>query len=104
MELFRDSSAQVKARLRLRAATSLLKLSTNRLFSRLITVNFPQLALMIQDQSFQVRSNFLSKLIGHLQSRQLDPRYNMVLFMTALDPEDEIRSKVTNLNAIGGTF
>lgn len=53
---------------------------------------------MMQDQSFQVRSNFLNKLIGHLQSRQLDPRYNMVLFMTALDPEDEIRSKVINLN------
>jgi len=51
---------------------------------------------MIQDQSFQVRSNFLNKLIGHLQNRQLDPRYNMVLFMTALDPEDEIRTKVMN--------
>jgi sister-chromatid-cohesion protein PDS5 len=88
------SSAQVKARLRLYAATSLLKLSTIPMYSRLIVPKFPQLALMIQDTSFQVRYRFLTKLLGYLAQRKVDTRYSMVLFMTALDPEEEIKAKV----------
>lgn len=49
---------------------------------------------MIQDPSFQVRSRFLGKLIAYLGARKLDPRFHIVLFMTALDPEEEIRYKV----------
>lgn len=87
-------SAQVKARLRLQAANSLLKLSTIPKYSNLIVLHFPQLALVIQDQSYQVRSGFVHKLLSYLQPPQLDPRYHCVLFMTALDPEEEVRIKV----------
>jgi sister chromatid cohesion protein PDS5 len=48
----------------------------------------------MQDQSFQVRMGFLTKLITYLRDRTLHPQYHIILFLTALDPEEEIVVRV----------
>ncbi|KAG8906739.1 hypothetical protein FRB99_006230 [Tulasnella sp. 403] len=82
-------SEPTKTRVRLQAATSLLKLSTSDIYCKPITANLPLLA----DPCFHVRSRFLSKLINHLVARRLDARFNIIPFLTAHDPEKEIRDK-----------
>lgn len=85
--------AAVKAHLRLQASVALLKLSQNDLYCKIITANLPVLAVVVQDPSFHVRYAFLGKLVKYLQARKLDPRFNAVLFLTAHDPERDIRDK-----------
>ena len=48
-----------------------------------------------QDTCFDVRSLFLSKLIKYMVARKLDARFNIVLFLTAHDPEKENRDRVS---------
>ncbi|KAF8325800.1 armadillo-type protein [Cantharellus anzutake] len=82
--------AHTKARLRLQACLSLLRLATVQIYSQAINPHFVNLALLIQDPSFQVRMGFLHKIIQLLFQRKIDPRYHTVLFMTALDPDKDI--------------
>ncbi|KAG8890975.1 hypothetical protein FRB98_002995 [Tulasnella sp. 332] len=89
-----DDDARIQARMRLQAGIALLKLSFNDMYCKMITANFPLLAVMVQDSSFHVRSAFLTKLISYLASRKLDARFNVIPFLTAHDPEKEIREKV----------
>ncbi|KAG9013484.1 hypothetical protein FRB94_002559 [Tulasnella sp. JGI-2019a] len=88
-----DDDSRIQARVRLRAGIALLKLSFIDVYCKMITANFPLLAVMVQDSSFHVRSAFLNKLIGYLVSRKLDARFNVIPFLTAHDPEREIRDK-----------
>lgn len=40
---------------------------------------------------------FIDKLLGYLRSNRIVlPRYNMVLFLVAHDPEEELRLKVVH--------
>ncbi|SRR6266550_475521 len=47
-----------------------------------------------QDSCYNVRISFLSKLIPLLQSRKVPARYNVILFLTIHDPEEEVKTKV----------
>ncbi|KAG8937052.1 hypothetical protein FRC02_008159 [Tulasnella sp. 418] len=84
---------QVKSRIRLQAALSLLKLSQVSIYCKIVTAHLPLLALTVQDTCFNVRHTFLCKLTQHLALRKLDPRFNVIAFLTAHDPEKEIRDR-----------
>jgi sister-chromatid-cohesion protein PDS5 len=88
-------SAMATARLRLQAALSILKLATVEKYDRTITRNFQLLAWTMQDASWAVRNGFLEKLISYLYRGKLkSPRYNILLFLLAHDPDNENVDKV----------
>ncbi|CAA7268353.1 unnamed protein product [Cyclocybe aegerita] len=87
-----DVDDEIKSRMRLQAAISLLHLSTVEVFANAITPKFVRLACVIQDSCFNVRIAFLTKLVAFLQLRKLPPRYNVVPFLTVLDPEADTKS------------
>lgn len=93
--------APVKSRLRLQAALCVLKLAALPACDQLIDRDFLNLALVVQDACFHVRSLFLHKLLLYLNSgsgphkrRKLATRYNAIPFMAAIDPENENREMV----------
>jgi sister chromatid cohesion protein PDS5 len=55
--------------------------------------------MILQDTCFNVRNLFLHKLIGFLgnQQQKLPNNFNLILFLTAHDPEDENRELVSSL-------
>ena len=87
------SRPTVKSRLRLEAAVSILHLSSVEKFSETITPHFLDVALMIQDPCYEVREIFQDKLIRLVQGRKLPVRFNIIPFLTAHDPVDELRAK-----------
>ncbi|KAH8116096.1 armadillo-type protein [Phellopilus nigrolimitatus] len=87
----------VKSRLRLQAAWSLVQLASVEKFSEIISPNFVLLAVTIQDPCFNVRQIFLAKLTTYIATRKIPPRFNVIPFLTAHDPEDEIREKARGL-------
>jgi sister chromatid cohesion protein PDS5 len=88
------------SRMRLQAAFALLHLSTIEVYSNAITPKFARLALTVQDPCFNVRLDFLVKVLSLLQPRKIPPRFNVIPFITVHDPEDEVKnlaaSYVTN--------
>jgi sister chromatid cohesion protein PDS5 len=96
--------------MRLQAATALVQLAALPVYSDAIMPNFALLAVtmqvgyyllnpesrshVIQDPCFQVRLGFLVKIIAFLTRSATDPRFNAVVFLTAHDPEREVRDKV----------
>ena len=50
---------------------------------------------LLKDPCFEVRQLFLNKLTALITSRKLPARFNVILFLTVHDPEDEIRDKVS---------
>jgi sister-chromatid-cohesion protein PDS5 len=98
--------------MRLQAAISLLHLSTIETFANAIVSKFVRLACVIQvrivcfflffadsinclqDSCFNVRLAFLTKVILLLQTRKLPLRYNVIPFLTVLDPEPETKIMV----------
>ncbi|SGY76821.1 BQ5605_C005g03519 [Microbotryum silenes-dioicae] len=87
------------SRLRLAAAHSMLKLATCTAYSGSIARSFELLARTAQDECYEVRSGFINKLLTYLRSNRISTtaaRYNMVLFLTAHDPEVELRLSVQN--------
>ncbi|KAI5121999.1 hypothetical protein M0805_001831 [Coniferiporia weirii] len=83
----------VKSRLRLQAAWSLVQLATVDKFAEAVTQTLALLALTIQDSCFNVRQIFLAKVLTLISSRKIPPRFNIILFLTVHDPEDEIKEK-----------
>jgi len=81
--------------MRLQAAISLLHLSTVEKFASIISPKFLRLACVIQDSCFNVRLAFLTKVIALLQPRKLPPRFNVIPFLTVLDPEAETKTMVS---------
>jgi sister-chromatid-cohesion protein PDS5 len=49
----------------------------------------------MQDEIFEVRQGFVIKLIKYLSTQTLPPKFASVLFLTAHDPEVELRDTVT---------
>ncbi|KAF8582552.1 ARM repeat-containing protein [Ramaria rubella] len=84
---------KVKSRLRLLAATSLVQLAAIPVYCEAIMPNLALLAVTMQDSCFQVRMGFLVKLISYLTRNKTDPRFNTIIFLTAHDPEREVRDK-----------
>ncbi|KAJ7599219.1 armadillo-type protein [Mycena floridula] len=90
---------KVMSRMRLQSAISLLHLSTSEVYATAISPKFIRLALMIQDTCFDVRNRFLIKLVAFLTPRRLPPRYNLIPFLTVLDPEADIKNLATSFVA-----
>ncbi|KAG7091856.1 hypothetical protein E1B28_008258 [Marasmius oreades] len=82
---------KVLSRVRLQAAISLLHLSTVEVYLGALAPKFLRLALVVQDPCFEVRQTFVTKVIGMLVSHKLHEKFNTLPFLTAHDPEDEIR-------------
>ncbi|KAF8970162.1 armadillo-type protein [Flammula alnicola] len=87
-----EEDPKAKSRMRLQAAVSLLHLSTVEIFATAIMPKFLRLACVIQDSCFNVRQIFLTKLITLLQPRKLPPRYNIIPFLSVMDPETDVKS------------
>lgn len=102
-----NTPGPVKARLRLQAALCALKLAMLPACDRLIDQDLMKIAIVAQDQCFQVRSHFLHKLLlylsgrggGTTRSRRLPTRYNAIPFLVAMDPEHENREMVNTWSA-----
>ncbi|KIJ04367.1 hypothetical protein PAXINDRAFT_22347 [Paxillus involutus ATCC 200175] len=88
-------SPQVKSRMRLQAAVSLLHLSTIEAFANVISTNFIWLAITVQDPCYHVRIIFLTKLVSLLTARKLPTRFNTIPFLTIHDPEAGVRTRAT---------
>lgn len=100
------------SRMRLQAAVSLLHMSAIGVYADTLIPRFLRLAVVVQvsalrrkcllpsytiqqDSCYNVRISFLSKLISLLQSRKLPARYNVILFLTIHDPEEDVKTKVS---------
>lgn len=107
--------------MRLQAAVSLLQLSTVETYAAAMTPKFVRLALMVQvrvtsqssimfadlagqlqDSCFNVRYIFLTKLVALLHVRKLPERYNVIPFLTVLDPESEVKGLVRKMHNLPG--
>ncbi|TCD68846.1 hypothetical protein EIP91_009560 [Steccherinum ochraceum] len=88
-----NDDPKIKARLRLQAAVSSLRLATVEKLHEDIRQNFVPLALTIQDPCYQIRMVFLNKLISMLSKVQLPPSYNIIPFISIHDPEADVISK-----------
>ncbi|KAF9255405.1 hypothetical protein L218DRAFT_884207 [Marasmius fiardii PR-910] len=82
---------KVLSRIRLQAAVSLLHLSTEEVYAGALIPKFLRLALIVQDPCFEVRLGFVTKTINLLVANKLHERFNIIPFLTAHDPEDEVR-------------
>ncbi|KAH9941134.1 armadillo-type protein [Epithele typhae] len=82
-----------KARMRLQAATALLKLSVVRSFAEEINKHFARIAITVQDRVYNVRMTFLLKLLGLLSRSKLPSHYNVTPFLCVHDPEEDIKDK-----------
>ncbi|KAJ4463966.1 armadillo-type protein [Lentinula edodes] len=88
-----EEDRKALSRIRLQAAISLLYLSTVPAYADALAPKFVRLALTIQDTCFNVRMSFLQKLVPLLWHRKLPAKYHLILFLTAHDPEEDIKQK-----------
>ena len=95
-ELSTDNTtpATYKPRLRLRASFLLLKLcsSSKALENLLEPADFNSLALVVQDQTPQVRSTFATKLKKYLGQSKLTQRFYTPLFLLAYEPSASLKN------------
>ncbi|CAE6457598.1 unnamed protein product [Rhizoctonia solani] len=91
-----DYDPRIKARLRLQAAVSLLKMSSVETYGNVVLKNLIMLAITLQDTSFRVRSELLNKFTLLCINRKLGPNFYVLTFITAHDPEREIRERARN--------
>jgi sister chromatid cohesion protein PDS5 len=94
------------SRLRLAAATSLLKLAQEPRFNEKIKpVIFNNLAVVTQDVVFKVREGFVKKLIKYLGQNKLAKRFFTPLFLLAFEPVLELKASTESwLRARGQSF
>ncbi|KAF8899783.1 armadillo-type protein [Gymnopilus junonius] len=86
-----DEDPKYKSRMRLQAAISLLHLSTVEIYASAMSPKFVRLACVMQDSCFNVRLAFITRLISFLLPRKIPPRYNVIPFLSVLDPEPDTR-------------
>ncbi len=83
-----DARAVDRSRLRLAAATGLLKLCTQPTYARLLTPAQAQTLLFTaQDSCVRVRTAFLAKLHAHLLALRLPLSFAVGLCLSATDPD-----------------
>jgi hypothetical protein len=89
--------------MRLQAGTSLLRLAGVKAYADVITqtATFVDLALVAQDEQHEVRKQFVKTLLMLLVARTLSPKFNVVVFIVAHDPEPEIPNMVSDVGMIG---
>lgn len=95
-----------KARLRLAAATELLKLSCVRFLEPMLTpIDFNRLTKVVQDENSEVRSTFGVALRKHLGSGALNIRFYSLAYLYAFEPSKETKeAMVTWLKARSAYF
>lgn len=89
-----NTPAPARSRMRLQAATCVLKLARQPAYDACIGREYQDLAFTVQDESFNVRSRVLHKLLTYLRTRRIDSRFLAMAFLAAYDPEEENRSMV----------
>lgn len=91
----KDTPTYHTSRLRLLAAQSILKLSTNKILDGLLShVDFNRLALMTIDHVTEVRKGFVEKIQKYLVKNKLSNRFYTIIFLTAFDPDLAWRNSV----------
>lgn len=73
--------------MRLRAASSLLKLANVRSYDKAMSLSFVNISFILQDVNFTVRNRFLKKLSTVVPPQRLLPRWNALPAFAAQDPE-----------------
>ncbi|KZV96910.1 ARM repeat-containing protein [Exidia glandulosa HHB12029] len=86
-----EDSGKVKPRMRFRAAVCLLQLGTVQAYATEIVQQFPLLAMTVQDACYTIRIGFVTKYIQ--LAAKLESRFNLIPFLTAQDPEHDVRDK-----------
>nr|WJN24946.1 cohesin maintenance factor [Tranzscheliella williamsii] len=89
-----NTPAPAKSRMRLQAAVCVLKLARHPAYDACIGREYFHLAFTVQDESFNVRSRILHKLLTYLKTRKIDSRFLAMAFLAAYDPEEENRNMV----------
>lgn len=93
-------SPPVASRIRLAVALAVLKLLASRdaYFMGAVVAKFDLFTRTAQDATFEVREAFLKKLLAYLRRDRFHPgvipRLNMVLFLVAHEPEEELKEAV----------
>lgn len=91
----KDTPKHHKARLRLAAAQSILKICAHRHFDELFSPSdFNTISLVTQDPQPQVRRGFIEKLQKYLVAGKLRPRFYTIIFLAAFEPVAEFRAQV----------
>ncbi|KTW25896.1 hypothetical protein T552_03170 [Pneumocystis carinii B80] len=92
----RNTPARFQSHIRLAAGRLFLKLSSYSVFEEMISVeDFYKMALLVQDPCFQVRYNFVKKLMKGLNLNKLTARYYVPIFLMAHEPEEEFKQEVS---------
>ncbi|GAA6049962.1 hypothetical protein JCM3770_007070 [Rhodotorula araucariae] len=93
-------SPPVASRVRLAVALAILKLfaSQDKHYVQAILPRLDLLARTAQDATYEVREAFLKKLVTYLRQNRFHPgvvpRLNMVLFLVAHEPEEDLKESV----------
>jgi hypothetical protein len=103
-EMEKRYSAADASRLRLQAGFSLFKIAGVRELEPRVLQHLDKLAALMQDYCFTVRQRFLHKLGKYMAAVRLaNPQFNLLFYITAVDPEAEniqfVRFKVTMYHA-----
>ncbi|CAK7264805.1 Sister chromatid cohesion protein pds5 [Sporothrix epigloea] len=91
----KDTPKHHKARLRLAAAQSILKICASRHFDEMLSPSdFNTVSLVTQDPQPQVRRGFVEKLQKYLVTGKLRPRFYTIIFLAAFEPVAEFRAQI----------
>ncbi|CAK7217602.1 Sister chromatid cohesion protein pds5 [Sporothrix curviconia] len=91
----KDTPKHHRARLRLAAAQSVLKICADRRFDEMLSpADFNTISLVTQDPQPQVRRGFIEKLQKYLVTGKLRPRFYTIIFLAAFEPVTEFRNQV----------
>ncbi|CAK7267294.1 Sister chromatid cohesion protein pds5 [Sporothrix epigloea] len=91
----KDTPKHHKARLRLVAAQSILKICAHRHFDEIFSPSdFNTISLVTQDPQPQVRHGFIEKIQKYLVAGKLRPRFYTIIFLAAFEPVAEFRAQV----------
>ena len=86
-----------RSRLRLAAATQLLKLSCNSAYDHLLTPSdFNRLSMVAQDPTPAVRTGFFTVLKKYLGAGILPSRFYSIVFLYAFEPNKDTKDQVVN--------
>lgn len=91
-----ETPAWARARMRLGAALSVVRLARCAAFQGVLVPRLARLALALQDECYAVRSALLHRVLVLLTRRELPPAFNALVYIVALDPEEEVRTMVAS--------
>ncbi|ORY83920.1 hypothetical protein BCR37DRAFT_378936 [Protomyces lactucae-debilis] len=85
-----------RSRIRLEAARMIIKLAQFPVYEKLLGArDFNSFALFAQDLEYHVRTAFLNRLQKSLVAGKLSPRFHVILFLAAHDPDVALQHQAT---------